>query len=82
MFTGNNGSVGKGWRTIQSGEPTKILQFAKVHKLNSDECFTDVFGTSAQFPPRWGKMKKEGFCYRGKNSEVWIFMYSKLLYLF
>ena len=59
-------------RTTQSGEPTKILQFAKVHKQNSDECFHDVFGTDAQFPPRWTKMKKEGFCYKGENSEACI----------
>ena len=59
-------------RTTQSGEPTKILQFAKVLKQNSDECFQDVFGTDAQFPSRWAKMKKEGFCYKGENSEVYI----------
>ena len=59
-------------RTTQSGEPTKILQFAKVLKQNSDECFHDVFGTDAQFPPKWAKMKKEGFCYKGENSEVYI----------
>ena len=59
-------------RTTQSGEPTKILQFAKVLKQNSDECFQDVFGTDVQFPPKWAKMKKEGFCYKGENSEVYI----------
>ena len=59
-------------RTTQSGEPTKILQFAKVLKQNSDECFHDVFGSDAQFPPKWAKMKKEGFCYKGENSEVCI----------
>ena len=61
-------------RTIESQtSPTKNLQFTKVVKQNSDQCFKDVCKHKKKFPPRWETMKTEGFCMRGKNSEVLIF---------
>ena len=50
----------------------KLLQFAQVDIKKSDDCFKDKFDTDIlKFPPKgWDKMKTQGFCYRGKKSEV------------
>ena len=48
--------------------PDEIL-YADVVKLNSDQCFEDMEGTTI-FPNKWDKLKKLGFCSRGKNGEV------------
>ena len=50
----------------------KLLQFAQVDIKKSDDCFKDVFDEDIlKFPPKgWDKMKTQGFCYRGKKSEV------------
>ena len=60
---------GFGWTLETQTSPTKNLRFAKVVKQNSDQCFNDVL--KEDFPPRWETMKTEGFCMRGKNSEVY-----------
>ena len=60
---------GFGWTLETQTSPTKNLQFAKVVKQNSDQCFKDV--CKKDFPPRWETMKTDGFCMRGKNSEVY-----------
>ena len=54
--------------------PDEIL-YADVVKLNSDICFDDMEGTTIMegatiFPNKWDKLKKLGFCSRGKNGEV------------
>ena len=51
---------------------SKLLQFANVDILKSDDCFKDVWNEDIfKFPPKgWDKMKMQGFCFRGKKSEV------------
>ena len=62
------GIMGFGYYDNSNQTSTK-LQYAKVNKMNSKKCFKDL-RKGSNLPTNWDKIKKNGFCMVGDNSET------------
>ena len=68
--------IGFGY-TDETKEIPGKLQYADVTKLNPNKCYEDWYAgfgkTETIFPDNWNDIKTKGFCFKGKNEEVFSF---------
>ena len=62
--------------TDETKEHPEKLRYADVTKLNPNKCYEDWYAgfgkTKTIFPDKWDDIKSKGFCFKGKNEEVFL----------